>query len=128
MIVVDTDILIEALRGRSPAAARITSGIERGALATTAVTAFELRSGVRPGEQRDAIEALLAGFAILPLDDHAAQNAAECRRQLEAKGQTIDMADYLIAGGCLSRGASLPQPFRANPQPRARPALKAPAL
>jgi predicted nucleic acid-binding protein len=107
MIVADTDVLIDALRGREPAASRVVTALTEGTLATTAITAFELRSGARTAEEIDLVEALLAGLPVLPFDDGAAKAAGSCRRGLEALGSTIGMGDYLIAGICLSRGAPL---------------------
>lgn len=37
----------------------------------------------------------------------AAAPAAACRRELELKGQTIGMGDYLTAGVCISHVAPL---------------------
>ncbi|MGH7480862.1 MAG: type II toxin-antitoxin system VapC family toxin, partial [Longimicrobiales bacterium] len=78
-----------------------------GTLATTAITAFELRSGARAARVAEAIEALLGALEILPFDAASAERAAGARRALEARGETIGMADYLIAGVCLSRSADL---------------------
>lgn len=103
MILVDSDVLIDALRGREPARSRIAEGLEAGTLVTTAVTAFELRSGARTPKQENDIEALLAPLGILPFDGDASHAAASARRELERRGETIGMADYLIAGVCLSR-------------------------
>ena len=107
MIVADTDVLIDALRGREPARARIAEALLAGQLATTAVTAFELRSGADTDRTRAAIEQLLAPLEILPFDDAAAVRAGKLRRTLEAAGTPLGMADYLIAGICLTRSASL---------------------
>ena len=107
MIVADTDVLIDALRGREPARARIAEAIASGQLVTTAVTAFELRSGADTDRNRAAIERLLAPLEILPFDDAAASRAGEIRRALEVAGTPIGMADYLIAGVCLVRSARL---------------------
>ena len=107
MIVADTDILIDALRGREPAAGRIAAAMAEGRLATTTVNAFELRCGVRTEQEGASVENLLAAMPILPLDDPAARAAAACRRELEPKGQTIGLADYLIAGVCLDHAATL---------------------
>lgn len=107
MIVADTDVLIDALRGREPARARIAEALAAGQLATTAVTAFELRSGADTDRTRAAIEQLLAPLEILPFDDAAAVRAGKLRRTLEAAGTPLGMADYLIAGICLTRSASL---------------------
>lgn len=107
MILVDTDVLIDALRGREPARARIAEALERGALATTTITAFELTSGARSEKQEASIADLLAGLAVLPFDTEAARAASRVRRTLEATGQTIGMADYLIAGIALGRNLPL---------------------
>lgn len=114
MIVADSDILIDALRGHSPAAERIGIELEAGALGTTAITAFELRSGSRSPRASAQVEALLAALVILPFDEEAADRAAHIRRDLESAGQPIGMADYLIAGICLARSAVLLTRNRAH--------------
>lgn len=107
MIVADTDALIDFLRGREPLADRVDRELSTGALATTAVTAFELRSGARSEQESEVVDTLLGALQLLPLDAAAASRAAEVRRGLEADGQPIGMADCLIAGVCLARSAIL---------------------
>lgn len=107
MTVVDSDVLIDALRGRDPSRARIAEGLQAGTLATTAITAFELRSGVRTTKQEEELEDLLGPLPILPFDEDASRAAATARRALEGRGETIGMGDYLIAGVCLSRALPL---------------------
>ncbi len=72
MIVADTDVLIDAMRGRKPSAARIRAELGAGTLATTAITAFELRSGAKSKTAAESVEALLEGVVILTLDERAA--------------------------------------------------------
>ena len=107
MIVADSDVLIDALRGREPGARWVAEGLEAGVLATTAVSAFELLSGARSPKQEDVVQALLAALPILPLDQKAGETAASLRQELEAAGQAIGMADHLIAGICVSRSIAL---------------------
>lgn len=107
MIVADSDVLIDALRGREPSVSRVLAGLADRTLATTTISAFELLSGSRTPLQVEAVEGLLGALTVLPFDRPASEAAATCRRELEAKGQTIGMGDYLIAGICLSRGAAL---------------------
>lgn len=114
MIVADSDVLIDALRGREPSRSRIDDELGAGTLVTTVVSAFELRSGVTSDQARRAVETLLAPLTALPLDADAARAAAEIRVILEQAGQKIGMADYLIAGICLSTGASLLTRNRAH--------------
>jgi tRNA(fMet)-specific endonuclease VapC len=114
VIVADSDVLIDALRGREPATGRIRRELTSGELATTSISAFELLSGAGDARARRAIEALLAASTVLPVDDAAGRVAAGIRRDLEADGRPIGMADYLIAGVCLVRAAPLLTRNRAH--------------
>ena len=107
LIVADSDVLIDALRGREQAMARIANELERSALATTTITVFELLSGAKMAVNRRKIQKLFAAMRILGLDQPAAEAAAGVRQELEAKGISIGMADYLIAGICLVHSATL---------------------
>jgi len=114
VIVADSDVLIDALRGREPAAGRVVRELEAGALATTVISVFELVSGARSDETREKIERFLAAAVVLAFDDAAARAAAAVRSALEAAGTPIGTADYLIAGICLSRSATLLTGNRAH--------------
>ncbi len=107
LLVADSDVLIDALHGRNPGADRVTIGLETGALATTTISAFELLSGAVSDRSRDQIDRLLAALTILPLDEAAGRAAAGARREMESLGTPIGMGDYLIAGICLARSATL---------------------
>ena len=102
MIVADTDVLIDFLRGKG-AADRIAHEIKTGGLHTTAISAFELWAGAKTNQQVAAVETLLAALIILPLESVSARSSGKVRRELEAKNATIGMADSLIAGICLER-------------------------
>jgi tRNA(fMet)-specific endonuclease VapC len=103
VIIADTDVLIDFLRGRGGAADRVALELEHGQLATTAVTRFELLAGARGDLQRTIVLALLDGMVTLPLDAACADEAAGVRRRLEEEGFGIGMADSLIAGITLQR-------------------------
>ena len=107
MIVADTDVLIDFLQGREPAAARVARELERGRLVTTVVTRFELLAGARSERQRASLQRLLEAVRCLALDPSGADRAAGVRRHLESKGEPIGMADSLIAGIVLEHGATL---------------------
>lgn len=107
MIIADSDVLIDALRGREPSRERVARAIESRTLATTSITLFELLSGASsPSEQRK-VETLLSALSILAVDEAAAITASEIRRALQGRGLGIGMADYLIAGVCLSKAYPL---------------------
>lgn len=105
--VADTDVLIDFLRDRGQNAKRIELELKTGRLHTTSVTAFELWVGAKSPNQKTAVETLLAAMSIIPLDAQASAKAGEVYQLLESKGQTIGMADSLIAGICLSRDSIL---------------------
>jgi len=107
MIVADSDVLIDFLRGRDPMAARIELELKGRALATTAITAFELWAGARTKKHAGAVATLLGAMTILPLDEGGAQRGGDVRRELVGAGQDIGMADCLIAGICLVNDATL---------------------
>ena len=114
MIVADTDVLIDSLRGAEPARGRIDVELSSGRLATTVVTAFELLSGARTTVQQTRIERLLGAMTLFPLEFNSGDLAARIRRDLESRGEGIGMADSLIAGICLSRNAMLLTRNRAH--------------
>jgi len=107
VIVADTDVLIDFLENRSPAAERIGLELERGQLRTTAITRFELLAGAKTSRQQRVVTELLAGLLCLPLDDAGADAAAEIRRNLERAGVGIGMGDSLIAGIVVAHRAIL---------------------
>lgn len=107
MIVADTDVLIEFLRGREPMAGRIELELKGRLLATTTISAFELWAGARGKRQAGAVTALLEAMTLLSLDEHAARRGGDVRRELVVAGQDIGMADCLIAGICLVNDATL---------------------
>ena len=108
MIVADSDVLIDGLRGGKRAAARIAAEIEAGTLATTVIAVFELLAGATSKAQRTKVEALLSALRILRLDEPASREAAQVQRVLARKGTPIALADCLIAGICLANSALLP--------------------
>jgi predicted nucleic acid-binding protein len=108
MMVADTDVLIDYLEGKGAVAQRIALELEHTQLCTTAVNRFELQAGARSPRQQKLVRELLEALPCLPLDAVSADRAAEVRRALEQRGQSIGMGDSLIAGITLaSKGVLL---------------------
>jgi predicted nucleic acid-binding protein len=107
MIVADTDVLIDALRGREPSRSRIALCIESRSLGTTSITAFELLAGAGSAKERERVEAVLGSCLILPLDESTSREAAAVHRELASNGKGIGTADSLIAGICRHRSLPL---------------------
>lgn len=106
MTVADTDVLIDYLSGRGEADA-VEQLLRRGALATTAISRFELLAGARNAKQLARIVQLLGAVPALSLDEAAADAAAEIQRDLGGSGNSIGMADSLIAGIVVSNDGIL---------------------
>jgi len=107
VIVADSDVLIDFLRGQGEGARRVAEELATSALATTAITAFEIRSGAHSAKQKKAVETILAAMTVLPFGTDEARLAAELRQRLEEDGSPIGMADYLIAATCVASGHTL---------------------
>ncbi len=99
-VVVDTDLVVDFLRGRGPGAPLVRQLIIDHRLRLTAITAFELRVGTDFLARRDDILRLVHSRTF-PLDYSAALRAGEVAATLRAAGQEIGMADCLQAGICL---------------------------
>jgi tRNA(fMet)-specific endonuclease VapC len=98
LIVADSDVLIDFLAGREPAASRVAVELESRTFGTTVVTRFEMLAGARDATAEGILRRLLDPLTTLPLDRAAADRAASVRRALEQRGSGIGMADSLIAG------------------------------
>lgn len=102
MILADTDVLIDFLAGIEPALRGVSGFVAADRLQTSAISCFELLSGAREGKRGERVRKLVAALPVVPLDRKAAEQAAGVRRHLERAGETIGMADSLIAGIALA--------------------------
>lgn len=107
MILVDSDVLIDALRGREPARDRLRRELKNHRVATTSISAFELEAGAWTEAELGKVTTLLEAMPVIPFEWRAASAAAAARRALEGAGRTINMADYLIAGIALAHDVPL---------------------
>ena len=103
MVVADTDVLIDYLHGVAGAVAgRVDLELGRKALATVAVSAYQLWRGATTRESRAKVGELLAYVRVLPFDARAAERAGAAHRDLAGGGKVIGKADLDIAGVCLA--------------------------
>jgi predicted nucleic acid-binding protein len=119
VILLDTNLVSELLRpgARGPLHAWLDRQSTRDVW-TTAITAFELWNGARrlpEGARRRSLEAsigrLLAGDLlggrVASVDQAAAEAAAGVAAERFRRGRPVGLADTLIAGVALARGAVL---------------------
>lgn len=100
LVVADTDLVVDFLRGEGSGADAVEQWLRDGVLRLTAVTAYELRIGASFLEQGPAISRLLVG-RTLPLDAQAGLRAGGIAVELRERGEVIGVADTLQAGICL---------------------------
>jgi tRNA(fMet)-specific endonuclease VapC len=91
LVVVDTDLVIDFLRGTGSGAPLVRELIGDGRFRVTAITAFELRLGADFLPRGEEIMWMLRARTI-PLDLPSA---------MTSKGTGIGMADCMMAGICL---------------------------
>ncbi|HTV11310.1 MAG TPA: PIN domain-containing protein [Acidimicrobiales bacterium] len=105
-LLLDSTVLIDALRGR-PAAARVAAlrrtGTEPWACA---ISVEEIWRGLRPGE-RAVASRLVSGLRVAPLGAAEGVRAGTWRRDFAGRGVTLHQADCLIAAAAFGIGAAL---------------------
>lgn len=108
VVLLDTTVLIDLLRGRSGALERLRSLRERGDVpATCAINVEEVHRGLRDDRELDAGRALIAGLAVIPLGEAEGARAGAWRREHAGGGQTLTQADCLIAAAAVTAKARL---------------------
>ncbi len=106
LVAVDTDLVIDFLRGRGEGVELVRTLLVERRLRLTAVTGFELRVGTDFLARRADILRLLRSRTV-PLDGLAALRGAEVAAELHDRGEPIGFADCLHAGICLRNGLPL---------------------
>jgi len=104
--VLDSDVLIDYLRGAGPGSDLVGELSVGLSFRVTAVTAFELALGRGYARDPTPVDALLAA-PCLGLTREAAIRAGALLRKLRADGVGIDIRDAMQAGICLEAGAPL---------------------
>ncbi|MBI2486459.1 MAG: type II toxin-antitoxin system VapC family toxin [Deltaproteobacteria bacterium] len=106
-VCVDTDLIIDHLRGRLPGAELFSLIITRYEPCTTYISRFELLCGASTAEEREIIEECLLGFKIIPFDELSSNEAVRIYRELRQEGQLIGIRDILIAGIVLAHNLDI---------------------
>lgn len=98
----DTDVIIEYLRGRDEAI-RYVESLE-GDLYISAITVAELYSGVKGIDEEAALERFLDAFEVIPVDRALARLGGLCRQRYRPAHGT-GLADAIVAASADSVGA-----------------------
>lgn len=97
----DTNVLIDFLKGREPGASATEKVVKNGQCYVTSVTVYELLFGVARARKEIGEAALLGIMSILPFDGKIAKRAAELHAELIGRNQDIGVKDVFIAACCL---------------------------
>ncbi len=112
MLVLDTTVLIDALR-RKEAALRKIAELEETeeTICTTQVNALELYKGAylftKSNEDVQKVKKLLDAFVVLPINDDTYEWFAALSAELKSRGESINDFDELIAAITMTNGASI---------------------
>jgi len=100
----DTDVIIEYLRGRDEATRYVES--LKGGLYVSAITVAELYSGVKGLDEEAALERFLDAFEVIPVDRALARLGGMSRQRYQPAHGT-GLADAIVATSAESVGAAL---------------------
>jgi hypothetical protein len=107
VIVVDTSVLIDQLRGNIDARLAMAKAAGAGhRVAASVLTKTELLAGMRSHE-RSAIRRLVSILTWVPVSDEVAERAGRYARVYRASHATIDVVDYVIAATAYELEADL---------------------
>ncbi len=103
-LLIDTDVLIDYLRGQSEAVAYLEALTQD--LLISSVTVAELYAGVREGAERSALDLFITVFEVLPINVEIAVKGGLIRRDYR-KSHSIGLPDALIAATAEQFGITL---------------------
>jgi len=110
-VMLDTDICVDVMRGRSPAVRSRLEGTVPGEIAVSAIVTAELWTGVTKSRELKASENELREFLsyveVLDWPAEAARIYGGIRARLEAAGNSIGAMDMLIAAHAIHEKAAL---------------------
>jgi predicted nucleic acid-binding protein len=107
LIVLDTAVLVDNLRGDGPATAALDAARTEGHhLLASVVTKAELIAGMRSHERRVTHE-LLAAMRWIDVTDEIADRAGEHARRFRAFHSGVGLPDYFIGATAEHLGAAL---------------------
>jgi predicted nucleic acid-binding protein len=105
-VLLDTTVLIDALRGR-PAAEHVRALRDQGHVPwISPINVEEVLRGARESEE-PVVKRFLEGMRLVTLGQDEGMRAGRWRREHARKGVTLSQADCLIAAAAVAAGARL---------------------
>jgi predicted nucleic acid-binding protein len=103
-LLIDTDVIIDALRGSLVAHHFIESNVDRVCLSVITVT--EIYAGIRGEAERQAVERFFSAFLLLDVTPSIAQKAGHWISQF-GRSHAVELPDALIAGTAAEHGLEM---------------------
>lgn len=103
-MLIDTDVLIDYLRGHTEAVEFLEANVEEAAISS--VTVAELYQGVREGSERLKLATMLSALKVLPLTEEIAEGAGLLRRE-HRNSAGCGLADCMIAATATHHGLEI---------------------
>jgi tRNA(fMet)-specific endonuclease VapC len=107
ILLLDSIVLIDALRNRAHQLSRLSNLALNGhVLTTSTVNMAEVYGGMRTHEEQ-ATAALFRGLRCFPVTETIAQLAGRLKYQWTARGRTLSLIDMMVAATALENNAAL---------------------
>lgn len=103
-ILVDTDVMIDFLRGNPKAAALLKANTAN--MILPAMVVAELYAGVRGDKEKDMLDSLMSLFRIIPVSPELARTGGLLKNQY-FKSHGTGLADAIIAATAITEKADL---------------------
>jgi tRNA(fMet)-specific endonuclease VapC len=111
MVCLDTDIIIDFLRGEKEAINKLKKLRDNNfELSTTSINVFELFKGAlrsNKSNSKDIVNNFLSNLHVFDFDINSSEKAAEIFEELRQKGELIDPLDLMIASIAISNNEIL---------------------
>lgn len=103
-ILLDTDVLVDFLRGHSKAVAFVNTNADR--IILSAIVVAELYAGVKGDVEQTALEDFVSLFRVVPVDAEIAKAGGLYKRDY-GKSHGIGLADCILAATAFAWSAEL---------------------
>ncbi|MGO8807745.1 MAG: type II toxin-antitoxin system VapC family toxin [Candidatus Bathyarchaeia archaeon] len=106
MVILDSSIIIDALRKKKSALDLIEAYAEKEQIAITVINKYEiLRGAVK--KDAELVSGLISQFLIYDLEDSIVNEAVNAHKKLVEKGKMVNELDVLIAGIAIANNETL---------------------
>jgi predicted nucleic acid-binding protein len=97
MVILDSSIIIDALRKKKAALDLIEAYAEKEQIAITVINKYEILRGAAE-KDTELVSGLISQFLIYELEDSMVNEAVNAHKKLVEKGKMVNELDVLIAG------------------------------